>query len=315
MAQNSPGTARRSGLGIGAILIVLALFLLMRSFGGNDAPGAVPAEQEDVAAPQDAPSADSAFPQREAAVAAEPAANPAVAAFEEAVAESAARAPDGMPLIMLNELPPEAIDTLRLIAEDGPFPYDADGGPFENREGLLPDEPNGYYAQYTVETPGVSGRGERRIVAGDGAEYYYTDDFFESFAWIVLAEPVVGEEQSVDSAAAASDAARDEAIAASAERAPRGMPLIMLDELPPEAIETLVLIANDGPFPYDKDGSTFQNREGILPSKPNGYYAEYTVETPGSPDRGARRIVAGENAEYYYTDDHYSSFSWIVLVE
>ena len=84
-------------------------------------------------------------------------------------------------------------------------------------------------------------------------------------------------------------------------------------ELTPEALETIVLIAKGGPFPYSKDGSTFFNREGILPSMPEGYYREYTVETPGSDDRGARRIVGGEAGELYYTDDHYNSFSWIVI--
>ena len=97
----------------------------------------------------------------------------------------------------------------------------------------------------------------------------------------------------------------------SGPRAPPGMETITQDELPPEALETMALIETDGPFPYSKDGSTFQNREGILPSQPNGYYSEYTVETPGSSDRGARRIVGGAEGELYYTDDHYSSFSWI----
>ena len=91
------------------------------------------------------------------------------------------------------------------------------------------------------------------------------------------------------------------------------MPLITLHELPPEAIDTIILIQEDGPFPYDKDGSTFQNREGLLPNAYQGYYREYTVETPGSPDRGARRIVGGEEGEMYDTDDHYASFFWIVL--
>jgi ribonuclease T1 len=45
-----------------------------------------------------------------------------------------------------------------------------------------------------------------------------------------------------------------------------------------------------------------------LPAKQLGYYREYTVVTPGSPDRGARRIVAGAGGEIYYTDDHYDSF-------
>ena len=80
--------------------------------------------------------------------------------------------------------------------------------------------------------------------------------------------------------------------------------------LPPEAITTLELIDRGGPFPYDRDGTTFQNRERRLPDRPRGYYREYTVETPGSRDRGARRIVTGGQPPevYYYTDDHYRSF-------
>lgn len=80
--------------------------------------------------------------------------------------------------------------------------------------------------------------------------------------------------------------------------------------LPPEATVTLELIERGGPFPYDRDGTTFQNRERRLPEKPRGYYREYTVATPGSSDRGARRVVAGGQPPevYYYTDDHYRSF-------
>lgn len=84
--------------------------------------------------------------------------------------------------------------------------------------------------------------------------------------------------------------------------------------LPTEAIDTLVLIVRNGPFPYRQDGSVFQNRERRLPQQPRGYYREYTVKTPGSPDRGARRIVTGGEAgdapplEYHYTADHYRSF-------
>ncbi|MBP7467394.1 MAG: ribonuclease [Thauera sp.] len=83
--------------------------------------------------------------------------------------------------------------------------------------------------------------------------------------------------------------------------------------LPPEAIETLALIQRGGPFPYRKDGTTFQNRERLLPAKPRDYYREYTVPTPGARDRGARRIVAGGNPPevFYYTADHYSSFRQI----
>lgn len=80
--------------------------------------------------------------------------------------------------------------------------------------------------------------------------------------------------------------------------------------LPPEALATLQLIDRGGPFPYRKDGTVFQNRERLLPDQPRGYYREYTVQTPGARDRGARRIVTGGNppAAYYYTDDHYRSF-------
>ena len=92
---------------------------------------------------------------------------------------------------------------------------------------------------------------------------------------------------------------------------------VLLADLPPEARQTLDLIKRGGPFPYPrKDGSSFGNFEKRLPERPRGYYREYTVPTPGSRDRGARRIVAGggphgdvaRSGEYYYTHDHYRSF-------
>ena len=92
-----------------------------------------------------------------------------------------------------------------------------------------------------------------------------------------------------------------------------GLPTIQYDRLPAQARETIELIQNGGPFPYRQDGAVFQNRERLLPAKPNGYYHEYTVETPGSPDRGARRIIAGGQGELYYTDDHYDSFKQVVM--
>lgn len=88
--------------------------------------------------------------------------------------------------------------------------------------------------------------------------------------------------------------------------------VVAVAELPMEARETLALIRRGGPFPYDKDGTVFGNRERLLPARPRGYYTEYTVRTPGARDRGARRIVAGgdprSTAEYWYTADHYRSF-------
>ncbi len=78
--------------------------------------------------------------------------------------------------------------------------------------------------------------------------------------------------------------------------------------LPPEALATLRLIDSGGPFPYRRDGVVFGNYEKRLPQRPRGYYHEYTVPTPGAHDRGARRIIAGESGERYYTDDHYRTF-------
>ncbi len=82
--------------------------------------------------------------------------------------------------------------------------------------------------------------------------------------------------------------------------------------LPPEARVTIALIRMGGPFPYQKDGSVFGNRERSLPRRERGYYREYTVRTPGARDRGARRIVAGRDGELYYTDDHYRRFRRIL---
>ncbi|MYZ37140.1 MULTISPECIES: ribonuclease domain-containing protein [unclassified Streptomyces] len=101
-------------------------------------------------------------------------------------------------------------------------------------------------------------------------------------------------------------------VTATATAAPSAVGSICYSRLPSQAHTTLRLIDAGGPFPYRQDGAVFQNREGILPSQSNGYYHEYTVVTPGSPDRGARRIVTGNrNNEDYYTSNHYASFSLV----
>jgi ribonuclease T1 len=79
------------------------------------------------------------------------------------------------------DLPPEARETLARIEAGGPFPYKQDGRTFHNRERLLPQRARGYYREYTVKTPGARDRGARRIVAGRGGEYYYTEDHYRSF--------------------------------------------------------------------------------------------------------------------------------------
>ena len=96
--------------------------------------------------------------------------------------------------------------------------------------------------------------------------------------------------------------------------------VVRVAELPPEGREVLAAIRAGGPFVSPRDGITFGNREGILPRQKRGYYAEYTVPTPGERTRGARRIIAGRGAtgdvrtsnEYYFTNDHYQSFRRIV---
>ena len=92
---------------------------------------------------------------------------------------------------------------------------------------------------------------------------------------------------------------------------------VPLASLPAQAQSTHQLILAGGPFPYPKDGTVFGNRERILPAQARGYYREYTVKTPGSRDRGARRIVCGgkpptQPDACFYTDDHYASFKRIV---
>ena len=95
-----------------------------------------------------------------------------------------------------------------------------------------------------------------------------------------------------------------------------GVAPVRIAELPRPGQETYELIRQGGPFPYDKDGTVFGNRERLLPIKARGYYREYTVKTAGSRDRGARRIVCGGPARTphacYYTADHYASFRKIV---
>lgn len=91
---------------------------------------------------------------------------------------------------------------------------------------------------------------------------------------------------------------------------------VPLAELPKQGRETYQLILQGGPFPYDKDGTVFGNRERLLPLYKRGYYLEYTVKTPGARNRGARRIVCGGQPRKpdacYYTADHYASFRKIV---
>lgn len=188
--------------------------------------------------------------------------------------------------VALSSLPPEASDTVDLIDSGGPFPYPQDGTVFGNREGLLPDCDSGYYHEYTVETPGSPDRGARRIVTGSAGEYFYTDDHYASFSIIDLdGSPSCGEANLAETP---------------------------VSQLPAEVGETIDLVEQGGPFPYAEDGTVYQNREGVLPACASGYYHLYTVPTPGTSDRGDRRLITGQDGQYYYTPDRYATFVEVI---
>jgi len=86
-----------------------------------------------------------------------------------------------LPVIAAVELTAEARDTLHAIKQGGPFAYPRDGAAFKNYERNLPQQPRGYYREYTVKTPGARNRGTRRIVCGEPVECYYTSDHYQTF--------------------------------------------------------------------------------------------------------------------------------------
>jgi len=91
---------------------------------------------------------------------------------------------------------------------------------------------------------------------------------------------------------------------------------VALADLPLQGQQTYALIHQGGPFEFEKDGVVFGNRERLLPSHKRGYYREYTVKTPGSRNRGQRRIICGGVPRTpdacYYTADHYAIFRKIL---
>lgn len=106
-------------------------------------------------------------------------------------------------------------------------------------------------------------------------------------------------------------------VAQARESQPDGLPTVELSALPAQARDTHALVLSGGPFPFAKDGTVFGNRERQLPKRARGFYREYTVQTPGSRDRGARRLVCGgkpptQPTACYYTEDHYASFRRVV---
>ncbi len=90
------------------------------------------------------------------------------------------------------------------------------------------------------------------------------------------------------------------------------LPWIDVADLPSQGRQVLALIDKGGPYPYSQDGGTFSNAEKLLPLKAKGFYTEYTVRLPGSSDRGPVRIImGGQGLWFFWTADHYASFSRI----
>ena len=117
-----------------------------------------------------------------------PAASPSAgSAFPASASRSpgTARPPAGMATVPLGQLPPEAQQVVRKIDAGGPFQNRQDGTTFGNRERRLPREPDGYYREYTVPTPGAVDRGARRVISGRQGELYYTSDHYATFQWII----------------------------------------------------------------------------------------------------------------------------------
>lgn len=110
----------------------------------------------------------------------------------------------------------------------------------------------------------------------------------------------------------ASDRASDRSSNRASRQGTDGLGTVAVGDLPAEARQTLALIREGGPYPYEKDGTVFGNYERKLPRQRRGYYTEYTVRTPQVRSRGARRIIAGGRdgrpTEFYHTDDHYQTF-------
>ncbi|WP_035806064.1 ribonuclease domain-containing protein [Kitasatospora mediocidica] len=121
---------------------------------------------------------------------------------------------------------------------------------------------------------------------------------------VAAAYALIGRHQSAGPAASSRATASARATTAATAQ-------VCQSKLPSQARDTLGLIAKGGPYPYRSDGIVFDNREGRLPKQRSGYYHEYTVVTPGSGDRGTRRVVTGGPGEEYWTDDHYSTFQTI----
>ncbi len=56
-------------------------------------------------------------------------------------------------------------------------------------------------------------------------------------------------------------------------------------------------------------GDHFGNFEGLLPKASGRSYTECDIDTNGKSSRGAKRLIFSNDGLYFYTDDHYESFT------
>lgn len=99
--------------------------------------------------------------------------------------------------------------------------------------------------------------------------------------------------------------------------------LEVYDELPPNYItksEARKLGWEGGSVEKYKEGAaiggdSFGNREGLLPETDGRRYTECDIDTDGYDSRGSRRLVFSNDGLYFYTSDHYETFSEVTVTE
>ena len=60
-------------------------------------------------------------------------------------------------------------------------------------------------------------------------------------------------------------------------------------------------------------GDRFGNREGLLPEEPGRTYTEFDTNPLGADSRGAERLIFSNDGLYFYTSDHYASFTELTV--
>lgn len=94
-------------------------------------------------------------------------------------------------------------------------------------------------------------------------------------------------------------------------------------ELPPNYItksEAQALGWEGGSVEKYKEGAAiggdyFGNREGLLPAADGRSYTECDIDTHGYKSRGSRRLLFSNDGLYFYTSDHYESFSEVTVTD